>query len=542
MQTEITHEPRGRARRIRNRRIERARREQIRTLGILGLNHWAVISHGAAPPAPWAPTDLGSKLYAWYRADLGVTTRVDGSDTYVTAWADQSGNGHHLAEATDANQPLVHASRSEWGGQAAFEFGSIGGTTRRLISTEAASVWKLRHDGNGAEFIAFHSTSTSATQRILSTKTNTTSEVGLTQNYNGSTNQVFSTLSAGAGNTNVALNVAGAWYANTSHLLYSGWASSANYQQHFADGSQTADQTGYSPSASDPSHTLTLGVRPGTTLDAFQGTIPEIMIFAGPLTSGERADLTAYLEARYAPEHYVHYLAQGTTTALSGSSVTPLMPGVVMPGEILIGSIVSKTRDDLSDPGPMPSGWTMPANGQRTGGAGTTNIDTGSVTTTVFWKLCESTSEAAPTVPINGSATGKGAIGKMQRFARTGPVVSIACANGQDATAGTLVSFTVGSDPGISSGDLIVVNSGTNTDAFSHSGESLTVPGCTVGTGSEILDAQNGSGDDVSLVIAHFPITAGASTGAATFETTASGSTADAPMGAAILTRIRCTG
>lgn len=45
-----------------------------------------------------------SNLVAWYRSDLGVS--LSGSD--VTTWADQSGNGHDLTEAT--NRPVYNAT------------------------------------------------------------------------------------------------------------------------------------------------------------------------------------------------------------------------------------------------------------------------------------------------------------------------------------------------------------------------------------------------------------------------------------------------
>lgn len=57
----------------------------------------------AAPdPGGWVPTDIaGCQL--WLKADAGITK--DGSN-YVSQWADQSGNGHNLVQASGVNQPL----------------------------------------------------------------------------------------------------------------------------------------------------------------------------------------------------------------------------------------------------------------------------------------------------------------------------------------------------------------------------------------------------------------------------------------------------
>lgn len=60
-----------------------------------------------APP-PWTPLD-GGNLRAWYRADAGL---LDASDAPITVdgtaiktWQDQSGNGHHLTQATAGKRP-----------------------------------------------------------------------------------------------------------------------------------------------------------------------------------------------------------------------------------------------------------------------------------------------------------------------------------------------------------------------------------------------------------------------------------------------------
>lgn len=55
---------------------------------------------GSEPPA--------TNIFAHYKADVGVTK--DGSD-YVSQWDDQSGNGHHLTQATGSKQPLWESSQ-----------------------------------------------------------------------------------------------------------------------------------------------------------------------------------------------------------------------------------------------------------------------------------------------------------------------------------------------------------------------------------------------------------------------------------------------
>ena len=55
----------------------------------------ALLSLGAAPVMAEAVVPGGTTPYAWYRADVGVST-VGGGDNTVTGWADQSGNVRNL--------------------------------------------------------------------------------------------------------------------------------------------------------------------------------------------------------------------------------------------------------------------------------------------------------------------------------------------------------------------------------------------------------------------------------------------------------------
>ena len=62
------------------------------------LHRGRIAVFGAATP----PRLTGLSL--WLRADLGITFSVDPA---VSAWADQSGMGHHFAQGTLANQPTL---------------------------------------------------------------------------------------------------------------------------------------------------------------------------------------------------------------------------------------------------------------------------------------------------------------------------------------------------------------------------------------------------------------------------------------------------
>ena len=64
----------------------------------LGVGVGVGFGHAAAGGGASGPS--AANLLVWYRADLGIT--LNGST--VSAWADQSGNGHHLVQGTAVNQ------------------------------------------------------------------------------------------------------------------------------------------------------------------------------------------------------------------------------------------------------------------------------------------------------------------------------------------------------------------------------------------------------------------------------------------------------
>jgi hypothetical protein len=51
---------------------------------------------------PWTPARIPG-LVAWYRGDRGITLNIDGG--HVVTWADQSGHGNDLTQATAIKQP-----------------------------------------------------------------------------------------------------------------------------------------------------------------------------------------------------------------------------------------------------------------------------------------------------------------------------------------------------------------------------------------------------------------------------------------------------
>tara|TARA_R100001510_G_C7609258_1_gene173355 strand:+ start:316 stop:1014 length:699 start_codon:yes stop_codon:yes gene_type:complete len=81
---------------------------------MLGLGNSICANH--YPGGEWGPTELGSKLIAWYQYNTGVsTTTVSETSGLITRWSDQSGNNNSLTPSASDNadvMPALHADGS----------------------------------------------------------------------------------------------------------------------------------------------------------------------------------------------------------------------------------------------------------------------------------------------------------------------------------------------------------------------------------------------------------------------------------------------
>lgn len=108
----------------------------------------------------WLPTQL-SGLVDWHRSDMGIT--LVGSR--VSAWADQSGQGHNLTQGTDANrfdyttnviggQPVLRPVQADcwmgWGGAASPEIMTFYAVIRMITATQHQLFGRFATGANGA--------------------------------------------------------------------------------------------------------------------------------------------------------------------------------------------------------------------------------------------------------------------------------------------------------------------------------------------------------------------------------------------------------
>lgn len=236
-------------------------------------------------------------------------------------------------------------------------------------------------------------------------------------------------------------------------------------------------------------------------------------------------------------------IAHGATAAADGGTTQLDMafPAGITAGQMLTICIVNKYPTNSPT---TPDGWTLPANGQGTGGSGASGVDSGNVYATVYVRVADGTESGSQVVDI---PSGNAAVGVISRYTKTLATWSYAAVNGADNSVGTDWSVTAGADPGVTGGDMVVACSGVNGNVATWSSEAIAQTGITWGASNERRDQAGGDGDDTTLVFSDHAASSGTSSAAPVFTMTGSATSGSTPAGATVLMRLRevaspCTG
>lgn len=235
-------------------------------------NFRGVGAGGGAAPA-WTPASLTS-LRGWYRADLGVT--LVGSD--VTAWADQSGNGNHLADNGAATRPLFNASSFNGSGQPFLSFAS-GDYLRRATFDWGAAVSAFtvivigRVTTGGAVRYYFDYTPDAGVNRILS--------------YSSAGDRLTSQTGAAAS--------VGTSATTAASMLWYRWNGAT---QSVGAGETQQDSDANARAAVVDDGAFTFGAS-NTGASSLIGEMAEVIVMRSSITAQELTSLYAYATARY---------------------------------------------------------------------------------------------------------------------------------------------------------------------------------------------------------------------------------------------------
>ena len=233
--------------------------------------------------------------------------------------------------------------------------------------------------------------------------------------------------------------------------------------------------------------------------------------------------------------------ATGTTPTGTGSGTGTTSLSVTPPahnlGDLLLLYVHVKPETATIT---TPAGWTAVTNAEAAGGGGTTGLDAGPTRAAWYWRNGDQRTTAV-SVTFGGSPNCcQGQILAL-RSSIADASWSVAGANGVDSTTGTPFTAVMGSDPGITTADMVVVFGGIPTDVTTpaqFSAETLTATGLTSGSVTEIAEPETTRGNDLGGVLCRWTPTGGPSSGAATFSATAGGTTTNV-RGPIILVRAR---
>jgi hypothetical protein len=226
-----------------------------------------------------------------------------------------------------------------------------------------------------------------------------------------------------------------------------------------------------------------------------------------------------------------------STTVSAAAAVATAVP-VPYPASIVIGDplVLLVGTKPFSATIATPAGWQ--ALGEITNGSTAMGVDTGSVKMAAFARMAAGGESGNLTVTIT---SGDSSYGVMYRYTKAaGATAQFVAATGTDTTVGTAWSVTFGSNPGITTGDSIVVGGVYPTDAANtFSASALAATGATF-AGISAAGHQNPrvtTGNDLGGNTNQCSCTAGPASAAPVWTATQTLATNNA--GSAVVVRIR---
>ena len=242
----------------------------------------------------WRPSNLGSQLALWLDAeDTGTITL---NATTVSAWADKSGNGRNVAQATAAAQPTY--STFPVTGRTALSFD--GGDSLENLTPGA-----LLRNVPGATLATVANYTNNAAGRCalgISTATAGQNRATLAANLGGATGYMTGGRRLDADSFALA---GGTTFTATASIIQTGVLDYANsdafsYINGTLDASNTSFQTAGSSSDTN-SGALYVGIS-GTGTNFMVGFVGEVIVTSTALSAADRERVEGYLAWKWALE------------------------------------------------------------------------------------------------------------------------------------------------------------------------------------------------------------------------------------------------
>lgn len=266
-----------------------------------------VIIPGDANGFSCAPGGLGSGLLLWVRADEGVTT-VSGA---VSAWADQSGNEHDLAQGTSGNRPLLVNSGDRMinfnpsldfdGSNDLLEDADGENYINGLTGITISSI--LQADGIPTDDAWFDTEDSD----------NADDAISLRYDVSGANSGCTRCLKTGLSTTAGFMNAEAESNLQTTNasLITYDWESSTQ-MRWFVEGASTTNSSNSAVRTGSLNNAVKVIIGDGTK-ENWNGLIAEMVIFDERISNAERLQLESYLALKYGINKTGDYILPDST-------------------------------------------------------------------------------------------------------------------------------------------------------------------------------------------------------------------------------------
>ncbi|MEO3922708.1 hypothetical protein ABGB07_02315 [Micromonosporaceae bacterium B7E4] len=201
----------------------------------------------------------------------------------------------------------------------------------------------------------------------------------------------------------------------------------------------------------------------------------------------------------------VAYASSGLIASAAAQTVAPAYPASIATGD---GLVLVRTAKPDTAALTTPSGWTLV--NTQSGGVGVFGNDTGPLIVATYFKTATGTETGTLTCDST-PATVDVQQSIIVRYTKGSGAWDVAGTGGVDTTASTDWSVAAGSDPGITSGDVVQVALCYPTDsARTWSSETLTATGATISALTvPIASTTTSLGADMTTRLHNFACSAG---------------------------------
>jgi beta-glucanase (GH16 family) len=230
----------------------------------------------------------------------------------------------------------------------------------------------------------------------------------------------------------------------------------------------------------------------------------------------------------------------GAGTAPSGTGLpatgnvtaTPNLPATMGDGNLVLVAVGSKPDTaglTVSDPA-----WTFVGNGA--GGTGVQGAGTGAVRESWYSRVKDASWSAMPDFTLDGTGNCLWCHAYVIS-ADVAATYDVAMTSGQRTVESTAWAVTCDTNPGLTTGDMVLFGSALALGSLTTTSETITAPGATFATATEIGEPKTTRNNDVGGFTAQTTVTAGTATGAPTV--TATMSAAVGATGVSTVVRVR---